>query len=835
TVLRTIYTVNQATVDANSRTIIATVAKTDHDKIQTIIEQLKASRSSEPITTKVFRVTNASPTVVSTVIQSLLPLAKLSSDTSTKSIIITATESELASAAELITQIDGSGKDQITEVYRLISASPASVMPAILARLPGATITSDDSTRSIFVTADPDAQQVAATLIDKFNGVSEGQSTEVYTLLYADVNAVRPALETLVVNGKIVSDTASNSIIVIASPADHASVAELVKKLDHSSGNTPVLKLYHSKFDNYESLFGTMQSAFRSDPTIQMTYDWQLKRITVIAPENKHQLISELIDQVDSPIPMMMLRIPKVYSIGNIDGRAAEGTVRDMIQGMDPRVEIRLERSSNSLIVVATAEQHPLIAKTIQEIDRDLKKLEVFQLFNVDPYTIELVVADLFSALPPDMMPTATSDVDSQQLFVRGSESQIEQVRALLQKMGERFDQGIQVSKGAVRTIPFKGNAMDAIREIEAIWPRVRKNRIQIIRPSGPEIRRDLEPLKIREDDQNKRRRPQTQPDSRFENLPNRPQQDESRAGAFEIDPVAMNGILFSPVSLISAPALNTQDETIPAPQKTVSQDSAVQNPDNPQIPDIVVIPGDHQLTIASSDLAALDQLELFLRTIGRRRGGMASSNFAVFLLTNSSAPDIAKLLSNLFRGIPAVERAGSVGDAIFVADERLNALVVYGSRKEREVIEEIVEVLDANDLPDSLTTSAPELVVVENADAKRILVILQDVYQTQLTNGGGRRPVDIPEGVPIAVAAVLQQINVSTAGPILTLGIDATANSIVMRAPVELGLEIRDFVAKLDQNSVDVPTRNIRVIRLEGTNTDRVQQFLRGVHSSNN
>ena len=65
-----------------------------------------------------------------------------------------------------------------------------------------------------------------------------------------------------------------------------------------------------------------------------------------------------------------------------------------------------------------------------------------------------------------------------------------------------------------------------------------------------------------------------------------------------------------------------------------------------------------------------------------------------------------------------------------FVAEDRLNAMVVYGTRKERDVIQEIIEVLDAEDLPDSLTTPSPELIQIEKLvcrpDPKNIRIGLQ-------------------------------------------------------------------------------------------------------------
>ena len=36
-----------------------------------------------------------------------------------------------------------------------------------------------------------------------------------------------------------------------------------------------------------------------------------------------------------------------------------------------------------------------------------------------------------------------------------------------------------------MRTIPFRGDAAQAIQKIQELWPRIRKNRIQVIAPAA--------------------------------------------------------------------------------------------------------------------------------------------------------------------------------------------------------------------------------------------------------------------------------------------------------------------------------------------------------------
>ena len=157
----------------------------------------------------------------------------------------------------------------------------------------------------------------------------------------------------------------------------------------------------------------------------------------------------------------------------------------------------------------------------------------------------------------------------------------------------------------------------------------------------------------------------------------------------------------------------------------------------------------------------------------------------------------------------------------------RINALVVYGGNADRGVIEELLGVLDTDELINQLQLEAPTLISVENTDAQRVLDVLTDVYNNQLTSDGGRKPLTSPEGISSDVATILQQINAETEGPILTLGVETTSNSIVMRAPAELSREIADFIRVIDQRAGDQRSRQIQVIKLRESKSEQIEDAL--------
>ena len=85
-----------------------------------------------------------------------------------------------------------------------------------------------------------------------------------------------------------------------------------------------------------------------------------------------------------------------------------------------------------------------------------------------------------------------------------------------------------------------------------------------------------------------------------------------------------------------------------------------------------------------------------------------------------------------------------------------------------------------------------------------------------------------IPQGLSFEMTSMLQLINAAAEAPLLTLDVDLTTNSIVMRAPRQLGEEIEEFVTELDEQAKDGGKRNISLVPLKSMSSKQVQDALR-------
>ena len=73
-----------------------------------------------------------------------------------------------------------------------------------------------------------------------------------------------------------------------------------------------------------------------------------------------------------------------------------------------------------------------------------------------------------------------------------------------------------------------------------------------------------------------------------------------------------------------------------------------------------------------------------------------------------------------------------------------------------------------------------------------------------------------IPQGISFEMTSMMQLINAAAEAPLLTLDVDLTTNSIVLRAPRQLSEEIEEFIKELDEQAKDGGKRNISLVPLK-------------------
>lgn len=768
----------------------------DQEAIRLMIEEIMTQVPPIQRETKVFRLQHGDGRSVRTVLRDLLPDASVVFDDMTNMLAVTADAKEQASLSELVEQLDVTpAENQPTKVYKLNVARAAQLVTPVSNMVANGRVAFDDATNSLIVAATEQEHARLREVMDELDGGNQSSRTQVYPLETADPAVVQNALQPLLPQARISSDGRSGSLIVSGSAGDHERVREVVAELDKASSQQPFVKAYVIQAADAKAVQQTLATAFAGNRDFSISFQEPSKTLLVVATSKNHALFAEMLKEVDKPAMYDVSRSATAYPLQNLDGNAAKAAVTSLLQSTSPVATVEFESQGNSLIVVGTIEQQSIVARTLKQLVRTETVMEMFELNYVDPWVVESAIESLFQGQPDSASPSVSSDYTSQRLFVRGTQGQIDQIAALLTKMGESVKTAEQASQGDVRTIPFRGDVNSAVERIRQLWPRIRRNRIQVVAPSEPNFRLHEEGIDDAESD-------------------SEPEEDGND--------------------------VNTRTRHI-VMQDAAPEQESTRDPANSETP-VVVIPQGDRITIASSDHDALDQMETLLRALSRGDGADGSSlnsDFAVFLLRNTGASDMGQLLSDLFEqlrsnsgslpggAVPGMSFGPTFGDVAVVADDRLNALIIHGDRKERELIEELLRVLDSKDLPNPIVVYQPELVMLKNTQAERVLAILRNVYRSQLDSGGGRKSVDIPEGVSSDVATVLQQINAAAAAPILTLDIDETTNAIVMRAPPELRQEIKAFVSTLDDKAATNRSRNVRVLRLHGGKSDRIQEAL--------
>ncbi len=789
-------------------------------------------------------------------VRDLFDDAEVTYDTDNNTLIASATEEEHKAIGSLVEQMDTPGVGgKSTKVYRVDTASAGQVYPAISDLVDDGRVSYDSDANVLIVTTNATKHDEVRQVLEDLNRVPGANvSTQVYALKPANPSNIPGSLERLMPQVRVASDGASGSLIVAANEADHVRVAKLVEQLDTAPGQESRMTAYPVKSENSRQIFDSLSRTFAGNGNFSLSFQEPTNTIFLVATPKNHQIFADLMMQLDTPALADATRSAKTYALTNLSGNSARAAITGLLQGTSPPPTIEIDEFGNSLILVGSNEQHERVAATLGQLAGEDSELEIFDLEYVEPWTVESAVDTLFENQPASAAPTMTSDFFSSRLYVRGNKKQIDQIRNLLIKMGEtslasRDERAGQGGGGDVRTIPFKGDVNEAVQQIKSIWPRMRKNRIEIVAPADPM-------LQI-----NEAAEPTTDSNSNRELLPQAVGEEDNSVA------LPVGGTKYVAVQTTTRAPAQT-DQQSGASQSSDGDESQVDvvdsNDDVKSLGDdaigspVVIVPEEDQITIASTDHEALDQLEDLLRAISRSSEDESSSygsDFAVFLLRNTGASEMRQLLGDLFEQLRKNDSASSgfggrdgrpgppagmggfggygslfgptFGNVAVVADDRLNALIIHGDRKERELIKELLRVLDTKELANPIVVHQPELIRLENTQADRVLGILENVYRSQLQSGGGRRKVEIPEGVSPEVASVLQQINAAAGAPVLTLDVDNTTNSIVMRAPPELRQEIKTFVSSLDSGAGKNRSRNVRVIRLQRGKSDQMRDAL--------
>lgn len=826
-VLTSMFPTTKLVLDLKGRKLVAWTRPAEQASIKSLIEQMDGDAPADSKNQlMVYPISGADPTATITALKNVVPDAMLVSDIKAGTISAWARKSDQELIAKSLQSLQG-GDDPKRRphvvAYEVGAADPVTISPLITTLVPTARVVPNAKSGTIAVWAQPEDHETIRGAIAELTGKKSDAAAAkvvIYTLKHVNAAGILGALTTAVPEARLNVGQSPRKLVAWARPADQATIEAALKELDMDDAEVDdtVVRTYPIKAAEPTNLVATLQALLATRRNVRLSLDSVRNKLVVLAPLAQQDAIRTVIEEVESGSALETDAKLEVHPLRNADPDTALQVLNNLV-AKQARVVLSIDPKSRQLIAVAPEAQQETIRSTIERLQTAQRQLEVFQLDVVEPAMAKLSIERLFTEAGGRTAgsPIIESDSISQRLFVRGNQDQIRQIRELLVKMGETNLGSVQ--GGTVRVIPFSGDTRAALEEIQRVWPQLSKSPLRIL--GARELTPGVPP------------KPATGegPDDRFKPLPDKkapaPQQPAApaldkqtshtgRSRAIEVRTAAQEPDAPPAAEPLAGQAVAAQP---PANAKPESK-PALKDPNAPPDP-IVVAPGEDKITIMSDDPEAVEQFEALLRSLAQS-GRTGRREIFVYPLRSASSTTVAELLTRMFR-----ETGFRDVPVTVEADQRLNAVIVAAGRNDRAAIERLLKQLDSEDIPETLVANRPTLIPVHNTSALKIESVLQNVYKTQLTSGGVKRQIPIPSGASLQVAAVIQQVNTAAAGPLMTLGVDDTTNSVVVMAPAPLVREVSDLVAELDEAAVNDTSRGVKIVKLKSTSALRVKEIL--------
>jgi type II secretory pathway component GspD/PulD (secretin) len=806
--------------DTDRKMIVATATPAQHATILQITEQMRGLEvdGDQPIPA-VYSLKNVSATEVQTLLQSMYSRfegVRLSVNEKTGRLIVLARPEQQDAIRPLIEQLDKESEGDLSRqelaVFRLHQFDGLAVQTALQPLLPAsAQVTADRIGRQLFVSAAAEDMPAIRELVQQMistQGATAGLETRTYRLRPFEADEAQQVVSRMFPDATLVTDMSQEILVATATAEQHETIRNIVDQMTSAlpSQNAPEARAYPLRMANGVNAVQVFDSLFRRSDNVRVSFDTGTRSLVAVARPEQHEVIKNLISQLEPADSVNAGRTLEVYPMSGMESEAAVQIAESVLSTTDPSATASWDRSSRQLVVTATAAGHAALAASVERIQSsDSREMDVMQLRVLSASSAQNAIEGLYGERfsRSGDYPVIQADEDLQQLLVRGSKRQLQDIRALLVKMGETELAQTDLSTGTMRRnlriIPVQGDVEPALKRIQDLWPRVRRNPLRVLQPQADS--------------------PSTQPSEGLQLEPgtNPAPVHPTEGGQFSVPAEPLHPQQTKPENQTTG--VRSRDE----------ETASVAAQDDPA--PIVIVPGVDRITIASDDLDALDQLESILRatTSGSRgnAGGTRNRDFSVYQLRNAGAEDVAETLESVYES-----RAGllAFGSVVIVPETRMNALIVYGGRTDRDRIEQLLEILDSEKLPDSGRIFRTQVIPVQHADAEELEDVLQGVYRTEMAAGGSRRAIEIPAGIDSSVANVLRQINAASSAPLLTIQVQTETNSLVVKAPQNLIEELTELVTQLDSAAATNRAQGVTLIPLKKTNTRRVMQILEDV-----
>jgi len=656
--------------------------------------------------------------------------------------------------------------------------------------------------------------------------------------------------------GNILPIPRSQQIVITETAGTLRAIREIIKRIDDpesvEKGTVQTVELKNLTGEEALQLMRALLVVDAADTALRTAVDTTGKKIFLSGRGDLIERAKDILSQIDASDDPALVGQPQfeTYEVGFADPATVLAVLQTLLAGT-PDVRLSLDPKTNGILVRGRLSVQATVKEAIKQMQLNAPQVDIIPLRRMSPMTAVETIKQFYptSSLNPPASssggfgglggmrpaapsggtqpPTVEPDTTARRIIVRGTLTQIKEIRDLLATLGEDGTATAPSSASAVRVLPLSPTASTLVLEhLQSILPSLDSNiKVNLPTMPAPPTPKPVPPIE------------------KEKNL------DELIDETFETEqPMTLwQHLAEQPILAQVAPA------TQPEVNVQVTPGGIVLSSDDPEalakIEELIQMLSDesvlgrtelkvYKLTYASPSAVRTALNELMGTTVTGSVTGVGSMN-----LPEWQNPELAGLFAAHGN---TIEKTGTV---TITENERLFSLFIQANAVDHKTIEGLIEILDQPNRDDILSRAMPRQIKLYHMRAEEAKISVEQVFAAQMRSAqqaaggqggrGGQQPggggmsiggFQIPPQFQAIASAFLGGGRGAGGGapgggggaaapreqePQMTLYVHADTNTLTVSSTESTFQQVEAFVKELDAAAAEKVLETV-VIQLE-------------------
>jgi len=554
--------------------------------------------------------------------------------------------------------------------------------------------------------------------------------------------------------GNILPMPRSQQIVVTETGGTLRTIREIIRRIDDpdalAQGVIHTVEMRNLTAEEALQMMRTLLAIDATDTSLRTTADSSGKKIFLSGRGDMIERAKDVLNRIDSSFgsndPAMRGQ-PQfdVYDTGSADPATILAVLQTLLVGT-PDVRLSLDPRTGGIAVQGRPAVHATVREAIKQMQLNVPQIGIIPLKRMSPQSAVETIKKFYQTYSPltasttttgrgdgggggqrgasapatTQLPTVEPDVMARRIIVRGTLTQITEIRALLASLGEDGTGGPVLAASTVRAVPLSPTATSLVLEqLQGILPKLDPN-IKVVLPA---VETEKKAAETNDADQ---------------------MMNELIDKTFdkEVPVTRLLRIMEQPILAQVTPQAEVTVSVTPAGFVLSSNDPEALN----KVEEVIRM---------LSDETVLGRIEFREYYLKHSTASVVSS--ALQSMMGTSAPGLtasgitsvdlpewqqSELLGLISAQSNAVEKTGTVTVSV---DERLNALWIQANPVDHKTIEKLLEILDQPGRDDIMSRARIRLIEIKHMRAEEAKTYVDQAFAnrtqgTQQANRGGQQ-----------------------------------------------------------------------------------------------